>query len=147
MEIKDIDLRKLIEEETGLKFNRSNKINSPFNPLDKNPSFAIFFDANAGKMKFKDFSTGKTGDACDFIMKYKNIDYYESRKYLGLETELSETEKFENKINNYAEWEISKGNKKGFKILGIFTFVDENNNPIYCKVKFNRPDGSKLTPY
>ena len=75
MEIKDIDLKQLIEEETGLKFNRSNKINSPFNPLDKNPSFAIFFDANAGKMKFKDFSTGETGDACDFIMKYKNIDY------------------------------------------------------------------------
>ena len=31
MEIKDIDLKQLIEEETGLKFNRSHKINSPFN--------------------------------------------------------------------------------------------------------------------
>ena len=104
MDIKELDLKQIIENETGMRFNKHNKINSPFNNLDKNPSFSIYFDANAGKMKFKDFSTGEAGDACYFIMKYKNVDYYDSRKYLGLETELSEMEKFENKINNYAEW-------------------------------------------
>ena len=37
-------------------------------------------------------------------------------------------------------------NKKGYKPLGIFTFVDEDNKPIYSKVKFLKPDGKKETP-
>lgn len=42
------------------------KIKSIFNPLDKNPSMFIFFSSN-NTYRYKDFSTGKTGDALDMV--------------------------------------------------------------------------------
>ena len=43
-EINDIDLKSLIESLTGEKFNRENKIYSPFKK-EKTPSFCIYFDS------------------------------------------------------------------------------------------------------
>ena len=37
--------------------------------------------------------------------------------------------------------------KKGYELIGIFPFVDEFNQPLYYKVKFKRPNGTKETPY
>ena len=65
--IEEIDLKQLIENETGERFNRANKIKSPFTSSDDTPSFSVYFNSNLGKWKFKDFSTGKEGDALDFI--------------------------------------------------------------------------------
>jgi len=42
------------------------KIKSLFNPVDKNPSMYIFFSSN-NTYRYKDFSTGKTGDALDLV--------------------------------------------------------------------------------
>jgi len=42
------------------------KIKSLFNPIDKNPSMYIFFSSN-NTYRYKDFSTGKTGDALDLV--------------------------------------------------------------------------------
>lgn len=42
------------------------KLKSVFNPTDKNPSMYVFFSSNT-VYKYKDFSTGKTGDALDLI--------------------------------------------------------------------------------
>lgn len=147
MEIQDINLREVIEDLTGEKFNRDKKIHSPFNAADKTPSFGIYFNSNQNKWCWKDFSTDKVGDAIDFIMEYKNLSYTDARKHLGLEVEKSVTEDFEEIIKEYVRNQTTKGNKKGYKPLGIFTFVDENNNPIYAKVKFLKPDGKKETPY
>ncbi|AQS10590.1 DNA primase [Clostridium saccharobutylicum] len=145
-EIQDIDLRALIEQETGQRFNKDNKINSPFTN-EKTPSFAIYFDSNANKWKFKDFSnSGKNGDALDFIMEYKNFNYKEARQYLGLEVEKTEAEIFEDQIKKHIDIQLQDF-KRGYKLLGLFTFVDENNKPIYCKAKFLKPDGKKETPY
>ena len=47
-EINDIDLKSLIESLTGEKFNRENKIYSPFKK-EKTPSFCIYFDSNCNK--------------------------------------------------------------------------------------------------
>lgn len=147
MEIQDINLKQLIENETGQKFNRDNKICSPFS-TEKTPSFAIYFNSNQNKWKFKDFSnSGKQGDALDFVMEYKNLGYKEAREYLGLEVTKSPIEEFETTIKDYVSNQIKNGNKKGYKLLGVFTFVDENNKPIYAKVKFLKPDGKKETPY
>lgn len=147
MEIQDIDLKALIEQETGQKFSRDKKIHSPFNPMDKTPSFSIYFNSNQNKWCWKDFSTDKVGDAIDFIMEYKNCSYVDARKYLDLEVEKSITEDFEETIKTYVRKQVSNGNKKGYKPLGVFVFVDKDNKPIYAKVKFIKPDGKKETPY
>lgn len=147
MEIQDINLREVIEDLTSEKFNRDKKIHSPFNAADKTPSFGIYFNSNQNKWMFKDFSTDKVGDAIDFVMEFKNISYTDARKYLGLEVEKSVTEDFELIIKEYVINQVTKGNKKGYKPLGIFIFVNANNEPIYAKVKFLKPDGKKETPY
>lgn len=147
MEIQDINLRQVIEDLTGEKFNRDKKIHSPFNPADKTPSFGIYFNSNQNKWMYKDFSTGDVGDGIDFVMKYKNCNYNEARQYLGLEVEKSVTEDFEETIKEFVRKQVTKGNKQGYKPLGVFVFVDEDNKPIYAKVKFLKPDGKKETPY
>lgn len=146
-EIQDIDLKALIEQETGQRFNKDNKINSPFTN-EKTPSFSVFFNSNKNKWQFKDFSgSNKYGDAIDFIMEYKKLSHKEAREYLGMEVTRTPLEDFKNTIEDYVSKQIKSGNKQGYKLLGIFTFVDKDNNPIYCKAKFLKPDGKKETPY
>lgn len=147
MEIQGINLREVIEDLTGEKFNRDKKIHSPFNPGDKTPSFSIYFNSNQNKWMYKDFSTDKVGDAIDFVMEFKNCSYTDARKHLGLEVEKSVTEDFEETIRKYVRKQVSNGNKQGYKLLGVFVFVDADNKPIYAKVKFLKPDGKKETPY
>ena len=144
--IEEIDLKQLIENETGDRFNRAGKIKSPFNPADDTPSFSVYFNSNLNKWKFKDFSTGKEGDALDFIQAYKNYDYVQAREYLGMEVEKTEAENFEDKVRSYIDYQLQSF-RKGQKLLGIFTFVDRNNNPIYCKAKFLKADGKKDISY
>lgn len=72
-----IDLRNIIESETGLKFNRGNKISCPFH-TDKIPSLSIKED------KWHCFSCGRGTDAIDFIKEFKNMDYVQACKYLGI---------------------------------------------------------------
>lgn len=146
-EIQDIDLKALIEQETGQRFNKDNKINSPFTN-ENTPSFSVFFNSNKNKWQFKDFSdSGKYGDALDFVMEYKNLSHKEAREYLGMEVTRTPIEEFKSTIEDYVSKQIKSGNKQGYEPLGTFVFVDENNNPIYAKVKFLKPDGKKKTPY
>ncbi|MBN1046206.1 DNA primase [Clostridium botulinum] len=144
--INEVDLKQVIEDLTGERFNRENKIHSPFRN-ERTPSFGIKFDSNKNKWHWKDFGTDDGGDAIDFVMKYKNCSYVEARKHLELEVEKSVTEDFEERIRQFVRNQVSRGNKQGYKPLGIFTFVDEINKPIYSKVKFLKPDGKKETPY
>lgn len=46
-------------------------INSPLRPDDKIPSFGIY--QKAGRLFFKDFGTGETGNALTFVKLYRNI--------------------------------------------------------------------------
>ena len=103
--INDIDLKQVIEDLTGERFNREKKIHSPFKQ-ENTPSFTIYFDSNSNKYKFKDFSTGKQGDGLDFVMQYKNCSYKEARSYLGLEVEKAENELWEDKIRSYIDSRI-----------------------------------------
>lgn len=140
--IEEIDLKQLIENETGERFNRAGKIKSPFNPSDDTPSFSVYFNSNLGKWKFKDFSTGKEGDSIDFLMAYKNMDYNQAREYLGMEVIKTPIEEYKDKIQDFI-----LNNNPYSNILGIFVFVDRNNNPVYAKVKFRLANGKKSTPY
>jgi len=144
-EINDIDLKSVIENLTAEKFNKENKIHSPFK-AEKTPSFCIYFDSNSNKQKFKDFSTDIQGDVVDFVMRYKNLNFKEAKKFLGLHEKPTDKEIFEEKIKDYIKYQM-RSNKKGYKFLGLFIFVDKNNKPIYAKAKFLKPDNSKETPY
>ena len=145
MDIQDIDIKKLIEDETGNKFNREGYISCPFHS-DKTPSLSVKFFPDANKERFKCWGCSEQGDAIDFISKIKGLDYTASRKYLGLEVDKSNTENLEEKIKEYIDWQL-QNIKVGYKLLGLFCFVDINNNPIYWKAKFRKPDGKKETPY
>ena len=145
-ELNDIDLKQLIETESGEKFNREGYIKCPFHS-EKTPSMSVKFFPNANKQRYKCWGCGEQGDALDFIIKYKNYDYNEARRYLGLEVEKSVSESYEETINKFVKNQVSRGNKRGYKPLGTFVFVDENNKPIYAKVKLLKPDGKKETPY
>lgn len=136
-DITDIDLKQLIEQGTGKIFNRENKICCPFHN-EKTPSFSIRFNSNKNKWQWKCFGgCDASGDVIDFIMKHKGIDYIEAKKYLGLSEEETEREKnfkrIENNINNY--WV----KEKKFKFLGLFEYVDGNNNVLYYKAKLKDP--------
>lgn len=145
-ELNDIDLKSLIEQETGEKFNRDGYIKCPFHN-EKTPSMSVKFFPNANKQRYKCWGCECQGDAIDFIVNYKNMNYNEARKHLDLEVENNPTEDFEETIRQFVRNQVAKGNKQGYKPLGIFTFVDENNKPIYSKVKFLKHDGKKETPY
>lgn len=147
--IEEIDLKSVIENEVGRLFNRENKMCSPFNPTDDTPSFGIYFDSNNNKWKYKDFSTNEpSGDAIDFIMKFRNLDYNQAREWLGIEVEKTDRELEMDKVKSYIEWQINnRSDFKAYRLIGLFQFVDKDNNPLYYKAKILKPNGKKITPY
>ena len=147
MEINEIDLKEFIEKETGQFFNKQLKIKSPFTN-EKTPSFSIYFDKNNNKWKFKDFSSGKSGDILDFCMQYKDMNYKDAREYIGAPLEKTPVEEEQENLQGYIEWSINnQDHRKGQKLIGLFRFEDENNNTLYYKAKFLKPDGKKDMTY
>lgn len=147
-ELVNIDLKSLIEGETGQKFDRNNKITSPFNPGEKTPSFSIYFNSNQNKWMFKDFSSGEVGDHIDFIEKFKGMNYKQAREYLKLPCEKTLQELQFDKIEKYINWQIKhQENKKGYELIGLFPFTDSNNNVLYYKAKFKKTNGKKDISY
>ena len=49
------------------------KIKSVFNPTEKTPSLFVYFDSRSNRYKFKDFSTGKQGDAVTLVKEIFNL--------------------------------------------------------------------------
>lgn len=89
-ELENIDLKQLIENETGQVFTRDNKICCPFHS-EKSPSFSVRFNSDNNKWQWKCFGGCNTsGDAIDFMMQYKGMDYKAVREYLGMENKKSE---------------------------------------------------------
>ncbi|AGK98184.1 CHC2 zinc finger domain-containing protein [Clostridium pasteurianum] len=147
MEIQDIDLKELIERETGEHFNRQGYVRCPFHN-EKTPSLSVKFFPDANKEKFKCFGCDEVGDAIDFIMKLRNLNYVEAREYLGLTVEKSIYEIQTEKVKSYIEWQIEKCDfRKGQKLLGLFEFVNEKNEVVYYKAKLLKPDEKKDLSY
>lgn len=145
MDIHDIDLKNLIEKETGETFNKQGYIRCPFHS-EKTPSLSIKFFPDKNKYKFKCFGCGEVGDAIDFIMKLKGIDYVQAREYLGLSVERSVQEEQIEKIKGYIEWELTKF-RAGQELLGVFPFVNDKGETVYFKAKFMDGDGKKNLSY
>lgn len=147
-ELQSIDLKQLIENETGHRFTRDNKICCPFHS-EKSPSFSVRFNSDNNKWQWKCFGGCNTsGDAIDFIMQYKGMDYKAAREYLGMENKKSNKEIEIEKVKGFINWQIEKTEfKKGYKLKGLFTFVNEKNEVVYYKAKFIQPDGKKCSSY
>ncbi|MBU3208708.1 DNA primase [Clostridium algidicarnis] len=133
-ELQYIDLKELIERETGNKFNKEGYVKCPFHN-EKTPSLSVRFNSDTNKYQFKCFGCGASGDVIDFIIKYKDMGYIGAREYLGLTVEKTEEEIKIDKIKSYIEWEIERFRTRQ-ELLGIFTFVNANNSPAYYKAKF-----------
>ncbi|WLF70456.1 CHC2 zinc finger domain-containing protein [Clostridium septicum] len=146
MDIGDINLKELIERETGNKFNRQGYIPCPFHN-EKTPSLSVKFHPNINKYKFKCFGCDVGGDSIDFISNFKGIDFNASKKYLGMEVHKSKKEQLEDKVKSFIEWEFTKYREEQ-DLLGIFTFVNKDNDPIYFKAKFmDHKEGKKKHGY
>lgn len=147
MEVSDIDLKALIESETGNRFNRQGMICCPFHN-EKTPSMKVKFLSDANKERYKCYGCGAEGDAVDFVIRSKNLNYAEAREYLGIPLEKTPQELDIEKVKSRIEWEIKKLDyRKGMELLGVFSFVNRDNKPMYYKAKFKAPDGKKSLSY
>lgn len=114
---------------------------SPFSD-EKTPSFIVF----PRNQNFKDFSSGKQGDAISFIMEYDGLSYVEAIKYLAKKygVEVEEEEQSPEAIQkqnereslfiilNYAKdyfknllWESEEGKSIGLSYFKERGFTDE----------------------
>tara|TARA_R110002051_G_scaffold321795_1_gene410416 strand:+ start:1163 stop:2140 length:978 start_codon:yes stop_codon:yes gene_type:complete len=56
------------------------KIKSIFNPSERTPSFCIYVDKTIMQYKFKDFSTGKSGNKVDLVKSMLNLSFSEAMR-------------------------------------------------------------------
>lgn len=61
----------------GQDINLKKKYHSPFS-TDKTPSLCFFGDQTSGKIIFKDFSTGRSGDCFKFVQDLNNLNFFEA---------------------------------------------------------------------
>lgn len=136
MEKNDINLKEIIEQETGQRFNRDNKICCPFHS-EKTPSFSVMH--SGGKWRWRCFGgCDKGGDVIDFIEQYKGLNYIDARKYLGLEV----NERIQTNESNKDLIKNSCKKVYGHECKDIFPFVDIEGNVIYYMIRFYK-DGKK----
>lgn len=146
-EIQDIDLKALIEEETGEKFSREGYIKCPFHN-EKTPSMSVKFIPNANKERYHCWGCESKGDAIDFIMNFKNVGYDQAREVLGISVEKTERELQFDKILSRIDWDVKNTEyKQGYEFLALFEFVNEQNEIVYYKAKFLKPNGKKASSY
>lgn len=145
MELQDIDLKELIENETGEKFNKQGYLKCPFHN-EKTPSLRVKFFSDKNKEQFHCFGCSEHGDVLDFVAKFRGLDYLKSKEYLGLEVEKTENELLEEKVQKYIDWELNNF-RRGQELLGIFKFTNKSNKIAYFKAKFKLPDGKKQLSY
>lgn len=142
-EVKDrIDIIDVISDFVTLKRTGQHyKGRSPFSD-EKTPSFIVF----PRNQNFKDFSSGKQGDAISFIMEYDGLSYVEAIKYLAKKygVEIEEEEQSPEAIQkqnereslyiilNYAKdffknllWESDEGKSIGLSYFTERGFTDE----------------------
>ncbi len=137
-----IDIVDVIGDFITLKRSGQNyKARSPFSD-EKTPSFFVF----PRNQNFKDFSSGKQGDAITFIMEYDGLNYTEALRYLAKKygIEIKEEDQSDEEIQaqseresllivlNYANeffqknlWETDEGKSIGLSYFRERGFTDE----------------------
>ena len=119
-EIKDrLDIVEVVGDFVSLKKSGSSyKALSPFSS-EKTPSFFV----SPSKQIFKCFSTGKGGDAIEFLKEVESLSYIEAIKYLAEKygVEINETDQDYNKNNDKESLLIILNKAKSF-------FIDNLNS-------------------
>ena len=84
------------------------KIVSIFNPNEKTPSFCIYVDKNIMQYRFKDFSTGKSGNKIDLIKLLFNLDFPEAMRKIvqDYNNHVRSSEYIETKFQPQSKWEV-----------------------------------------
>lgn len=95
------------------------KIKSMFNSKDTVPSMCIYFNKSNGKYRFKDFSTGKSGDAINLVIYIYELSFKDAvnkvindyKKYINHHKEYTISEfreyaKFKVCLHSVREWNI-----------------------------------------
>lgn len=142
---RELDLKEIIQTETGHRFNRNNKISCPFHK-DNTPSLSFNPKAN----RWHCFSCGRGGDIIDFIKEYKGFGYIEACNHLGIE--LNEgyraLEDEKSQVKSYIKWQLNNiGTFKDWKLINIYRFTDKDNKTLYFKAKFSTPSKKEMRYY
>lgn len=84
------------------------KIVSVFNPNERTPSFCIYVDKTIMQYKFKDFSTGKSGNKVDLVKLMFNVDFPTAMQKIvkDYNTYVRSSEYIEQKFQPQSKWEI-----------------------------------------
>jgi len=84
------------------------KIKSIFNPNENTPSFCIYVDKLVMQYKFKDFSTGKSGDKVDLVKQMFDIDFPKaSMKIINDYNQYVKTSDYKTQtLKPVAKWEV-----------------------------------------
>ena len=84
------------------------KIKSIFNPTERTPSFCIYVDKSIMQYKFKDFSTGKSGNKVDLVKLLFNLEYTDAMNKIVQEynKHVKSSEYKKNKIVPQERWKV-----------------------------------------
>lgn len=87
---------------------QSVKIKSIFNENDSKPSLIIYYRKDKGKYVFKDFSSGISGSAVDFMMKYWNMPFSKTKDKIMEDYKNSDfKEDFDSELT-YQGWKVTE---------------------------------------
>lgn len=143
MRKEDINLREIIEIETGNRFNKNNKISCPFHN-DSTPSLSVKDD------KWHCFSCGRGQDVIDFISEVKEINYVEACKYLDIDLndEYKKSISQEEQVRGYIDWQLKNiSDFSDWKLVKIYRFVDIDNSTLYFTAKFSTTGKKEIRYY
>jgi len=84
------------------------KIKSIFNPNERTPSFCIYVDKSIMQYKFKDFSTGRSGNKIDLVKVMFNMDFHGAmtRMVSDYNKHVRSSEYVQQKFQPQNKWEI-----------------------------------------
>lgn len=142
----DINIKDLVENEIGTRFNRGGKMCCPFH-REKTPSFS--YDKNRNIVTCFG-SCNNSWDAIGFVREYKNLSYIEACEYLKIDTgeEYKSLKSARTKVLERIDWQLKNHeDKKEWVLDTLYDFVDIENNPIYFKAKFKTKEGKEPRYY
>jgi len=94
------------------------KIKSIFKPDERTPSFCIYVDEKIMQYKFKDFSTGKSGNKIDLLKYLFNLEYSAAmnRVVEDYNTYIKSEEYIEHKFQPQSKWKMDFVKTQGWSL-------------------------------
>ena len=92
------------------------KIRSILNPNERTPSFCIYVDKSIMQYKFKDFSTGKSGNKIDLVKLVLNLEFHDAmtRIVSDYNKHVRSSDYIQHKFQPETKWEIDFIKERGW---------------------------------